>query len=157
MLDPAALIASVTGNQLLTAVILGMLPISEVRGAAIYAFSINQHWLILPAMLANIAVAPLILLFWNFADIPFWGRLFLGKRLEDRLLKIGRQYEVQGPIAIALFIGVPLPFTGVYTGTLIAELLGMKRLYTLFAVIAGVVMAASIMYISLKSAWLVFS
>jgi uncharacterized membrane protein len=151
MLDIVSFLIGLIDNPLIISLVLGALPISEIRGAAIYAFSIGQHWLILPAMLANILVAPIILLFWNILNIPYWGKLILGKRLEERLLSLGKQYDTQGAIAIAIFIGIPLPLTGVYTGTLIAELLGIKRSHTILAAIAGVCIAAALMYFALGS------
>ena len=137
------------GNPLIVAVVLGFLPISEVRGAAIYAFSINQPWLIIPAAMANMLVAPVILFFWNIVNIPYWGKLILGKRLEGKLLGMGKHYESQGFLAIAIFIGIPLPLTGVYSGTLVAELLGIKRKHTLVAACVGVVMATVLMFLFL--------
>ena len=144
-----AAVALALGNPLLVAVALGMLPISEVRGAAIYAFSVGQPWLIVPAAAANMLVCPAILLFWRVLDIPRWGRLILGGRLEGKLLSMGKRYETWGLLGVAVFIGMPLPLTGVYSGTLVAELLGINRWHTLAAAVAGVVMAAAVMFVVL--------
>lgn len=147
MLDfVVAAVVGALGNHLLVAVALGMLPVSEVRGAAIYAFSAGQPWLILPAAVANMLVCPFILLFWRALNIPRWGRLVLGDRLEGKLLALGRSYEAWGLVGVAVFIGIPLPLTGVYSGTLVAELLGIKRRHTLVAAVAGVIMAAAVMF-----------
>jgi uncharacterized membrane protein len=144
------------GNPLIVAVILGFLPISEIRGAAIYAFSINQPWLIIPAAIANMLVAPVILLFWNIINIPYWGKLILGNRLEGKLLGMGKHYESQGLIAIAVFIGIPLPLTGVYSGTLVAELLGINRKHTVIAAVAGVLISTVLMFLFLGGLKLFF-
>ena len=136
-------------NPLLVSLVLGALPVSEIRGASIYAFSIGQPWLILPAMFVNILVSPLILLFWNLVNIPRIASFALGRSLEQRLLKFGKSYEKQGLIALILFIGIPLPVTGVYTGTLLAELLGIKREKILVAASAGVVVATILMFMLL--------
>ena len=144
------------GNPLLVAIVLGFLPISEIRGAAIYAFSINQPWLIIPAAIANMLVAPVILLLWDVVNIPYWGKLILGKRLEGKLLSMGKHYESQGLLAITIFIGIPLPLTGVYSGTLVAELLGIKRKHTIVAACAGVAIATVLMFLFLGGLKLLF-
>jgi uncharacterized membrane protein len=150
MFDYIQAISSFISDPVTVSFVLGALPISEVRGAAIYSFSINQPSLIIPAILANIAVCPLILLFWKILNIPKIASLILGKSLESRLLKFGKSYESQGILALILFIGIPLPLTGVYTGTLLAEILGIKREKILFASIIGVLLSASIMYLILS-------
>ena len=143
------IISSSIANPVIVSVILGILPVSEIRGAAIYSFSIGQPILILPAMVANIIVCPLILLFWDVINIPKIASTILGGSLEKKLLKFGRNYEKQGLLALILFIGIPLPLTGVYTGTLLAELLGIKRRNILLASVIGVVLATVIMFFAL--------
>ena len=143
------LITSSIANPLIVSMLLGALPISEIRGAAIYVFSIGQPLLIIPAMISNIIVCPLILLFWDLVKIPKIASLILGSSIEKKLLNFGKSYEKQGLLALILFIGVPLPLTGVYTGTLLAELLGIKRKNILVASILGVILATAIMFLVL--------
>jgi uncharacterized membrane protein len=142
MLDYISWFSSAINDPILVSIILGAFPVSEVRGAVIYAFSISQPWLILPAIISNILVCPLILLLWKAINIPKLGSLILGKSLESKLLKLGKEYEKYGIIALILFIGIPLPATGVYTATLLGELLGIKRRNLLFASVIGVLLSA---------------
>lgn len=51
---------------------------------------------------------------------------------------IGKKGEF---IALMIFVGIPLPGTGAYTGTLLAWFFKMKRIYSYIAIIAGVVIA----------------
>ncbi|VVB74085.1 Putative small multi-drug export protein [uncultured archaeon] len=146
MFDIIAAIIQAVGNPVLVAFVLGFLPVSEVRGAAIYAFSVGQPWLIIPGAIGNILACPIILAIWDIVNIPFWGRLILGKRLEKRLLDFGKHYERQGLVALTIFMGLPIPLTGVYTGTLIAELFGIKRRYILLTAVAGVALAAIFLF-----------
>lgn len=91
-----AAIVHVIGSPLLIAIALGVLPIAEVKGAAIYAFSVGQPWLIIPAAITNIVACLLILLLWDIINVPYWGRLILGQSLEKRLLDFGKDYESRG-------------------------------------------------------------
>lgn len=143
-------------NPFITSFILGALPVSEVRGAVIYAVSINQPVVIIPAIMSNILISPLILLFWDYLNIPKIGRFILGSKLEKRLLEFGKKYEAQGLIALILYIGIPLPLTGVYTATLLAELLGIKREKILVSSIIGVLLAAIITFILFGGLSLIF-
>lgn len=142
-------IVGAISNPLLVSIVLGALPVSEVRGASLYAFSIGQPALIIPAMISNMLVSPLILLFWDLIKVPKIAELILGRSLEKRLIKFGKSYETQGLIALVLFIGMPLPVTGVYTGTLLAEILGIKRSKILLASFAGVILASLAMFLVL--------
>ncbi|MFQ5406221.1 MAG: COG2426 family protein [Candidatus Micrarchaeia archaeon] len=145
-----AQLAVFLGNPLYVALFLGFLPISEVRGAAIYAFSVGQPWLIVPAAISNILAAPVILAIWDLINIPWWGRLILGEKIERRMRQMGDKYEHYGVFGIALFVGIPLPVTGAYTGTLIARLLGIKRRKILLAVVLGVAASSVVMYLLLS-------
>lgn len=134
-------------NPFLTTIFLGLLPISEVRGVVVYALSIQQPWLIAVGALANIAVAPLLLMFWDLVNVPWWGRRILGARLDKKIRDFTARHERLGGATLIIFIGIPFPLTGVYTGTLVGRLVGIKRKWVLFAAVAGVVIAAAITYI----------
>ena len=137
------------GNPLLVALTLGFLPVSEVRGAALYAFSIGQPWLIIPGAISNMLACPVILLVWDIANIPFWGKLILGKRLEKKLHEFGKHYKAKGLIALTIFMGLPIPLAGVYSGTLIAELIGVKRRHIVISAVAGVTLATIFLFLFL--------
>ncbi|MEM4133875.1 MAG: small multi-drug export protein [Candidatus Micrarchaeia archaeon] len=143
-------------DPLVVSFILGALPVSEVRGAAIYAFSINNPAFILPAIVSNILVCPLILLLWDILKIQKIGEFILGKSLDNKLHKFAKAYENQGMLALIIFIGLPFPATGVYTGTLLAEILGIKRSKMLLGSIVGVFLSAAIMYILLSNLFSLF-
>ena len=67
--------------------------------------------------------------------------------LDKKVEKHKGQIEKYGYFGIVLFVGIPLPGTGAWTGSLIASVLEMDKKKTFFAVCLGVVMASIIMMI----------
>ena len=136
--------------------LISMVPIIELRGAIPYAvlWDAQPLWLaILIAVIGNMIPVPFIYLFarkilvWG-ADKPVIGKFFSfclekgekgGKKLQE---KAGQGLFV----ALLLFVGIPLPGTGAWTGSLIAALLGMKFKKAFPAVIIGICMATVIMW-----------
>jgi uncharacterized membrane protein len=73
----------------------------------------------------------------------FYARIFDGFVAKARQ-KVHAKVERYGYLGIMLFVAIPLPVTGAWTGTLGAWILGMDRKKTMAAVAAGVVMAGFI-------------
>ncbi len=127
-----------------------MLPIVELRGGLILAplFGMNIVKAILICLAGNIIPVPFILLFiTKIMDYLKTTRILKGfaERLEKKAMgkseKIAR-YEFWG---IVLFVGIPLPGTGAWTGCFIAALLGVKFKKAFPAVIIGLLIATTIM------------
>ena len=127
-----------------------MLPIVELRGGLILAplFGMNIVKAILICLAGNIIPVPFILLF--ITKIMDWlktTRILKGfaERLEKKAMgkseKIAR-YEFWG---IVLFVGIPLPGTGAWTGTLAASMLDLDFKKSVIAVMCGVLLAGAIM------------
>lgn len=152
---------------LLIVFLISMVPLIELRGAipvgvgmlTAAGFSgdagLSLKYIILinaVAMAGNMVPVPFIYFFarrfleWG-QDKKFIGKIctfFLtkGKRGGEKLQQsAGRGLFV----ALMLFVGIPLPGTGAWTGTLAASLLDMNAKQTVFSVLAGVLMAAVIM------------
>jgi uncharacterized membrane protein len=130
--------------------VLSMLPISELRGSMIYAASVDMPLRVaLPlSIIGNlIPVLPILLL---LGPISEWGSRFpLGKRFFDWLFARARsksekvkRYETFG---LTLFVCIPLPVTGAWTGAAIAFVLGIKTRDAFLAITAGVLIAGAIM------------
>ncbi|MDE5892366.1 MAG: small multi-drug export protein [Acetatifactor sp.] len=134
--------------------LVSMIPLIELRGAIVYAVGFDLP--LLPSyiicILGNMLPVPIIFLFarkvleWG-ADKPVIGKFFTfclekghkgGKKLQE---KAGRGLFV----ALLLFVGIPLPGTGAWTGTLAASLLDMDFKSSVIAVLLGVIMAGVIM------------
>ena len=131
-----------------------MVPLIELRGAIpisqIRHLPIIQSYII--AIIGNMLPVPIIYLFarkvleWG-ADKPLIGGFFSwclekgekgGKKLQQ---KAGRGLF----LALLLFVGIPLPGTGAWTGTLAASILDMDFKSSVTAVMLGVVLAGIIM------------
>lgn len=138
--------------------LISMIPLIELRGAV--PVGLSQLWgepiAILPlyiiCIIGNMLPVPIIYFFarkvleWG-ADKKIIGKFFKfclekgekgGKKLQE---KAGRGLYW----ALFLFVGIPLPGTGAWTGTLAASLLDMDFKKSIIAVMAGVVLAGIIM------------
>lgn len=131
-----------------------MVPIVELRGAIPYAVGFNLP--LLPsyviAILGNMLPVPFIFFFarkvlaWG-KDKKIIGKFFTfclekgnkgGKKLQA---KAGRSVY----LALFLFVGIPLPGTGAWTGTLAASFLNLDFKKSVISIMAGVVLAGIIM------------
>lgn len=130
--------------------IVSMVPIIELRGGLICASALGLPLFrgILFCFIGNMIPVPFILLFitpiFAWLKKTRWFRPLVEK-LESRAMGKSdniRKYEF---IGLLLFVGIPLPGTGAWTGSLIAALLGVKFRKALPAVYCGLVMATVIM------------
>ncbi|MDR2136021.1 MAG: small multi-drug export protein [Treponema sp.] len=134
---------------LLTA-FLAFLPISELRGAIPFAIASGIPWYIaLPyAVILNALVAPVCWVFLStLHKLLFrisWYANFFNRFVERARGKLQRGVEKWGWLGIAVFVAIPLPVTGAWTGTLGAWVLGLRKGRTLLAVMLGVVCAGII-------------
>ena len=130
--------------------IISMFPILELRGGFIAAALFNIPYLkaVPICILGNIVPIPFILAFIN--KIFAWMKTtkHLGKiarKIEAKALSKSdtiRKYEFVG---LLLFVGIPLPGTGSWTGALIACLLEVKVKKAVPAIFLGLIMATIIM------------
>ncbi len=131
-----------------------VLPVSEVRGAIIYGLAtLDQNiWNILAvyfiSVVGNFLPVPFILIL--FRPIVKWmkkTRLFnkMAHWLEERTnRKAGKLSKISAG-ALMVFVAIPFPTTGAWTGSMIAALLDMRMKYALPAILGGVMIAGSIM------------
>ena len=133
-----------------TTVVLAMLPISELRGAIPYAMTIgNMPWqeAYVIAVIANFI--PAIFLVHFIGPISealrrfrlfdrFFDWLFARTRRRGKLIE---RFEILGLI---LFVAVPLPVTGAWTGSVCAFIFGVKKRVALPAIFAGIMIAGVI-------------
>ena len=140
--------------------LLSLLPISELRGGIPYAMAHGIPWYIAWPFAAavNALVAPLCWLFLSTVHRLFYGVVTDGaarggfawyRNIFDRLVERARQklhsgVEKWGALGVALFVAIPLPVTGAWTGTIGAWVMGLPKRKTLPAVILGVIVAGAI-------------
>jgi len=131
--------------------LLSLLPISELRGGIPYAMANSIPWYIAWPFAAavNALVAPLCWLFLSTVHRLFhssfaWYRKIFDNFVERAREKLHKNVEKWGTLGVALFVAIPLPVTGAWTGTLGAWVLGLSKRKTLLAVILGVIIAGAI-------------
>jgi uncharacterized membrane protein len=133
-------------------VILSALPISEVRGGIPYGLLTGLPlWkTLLLAIPANvIAVIPMILGF-NWAAERLADKPLLGGIIAHLLKKARRKEEMvnkYGVWAVTLFVAVPLPVTGAWTGSVVAAVFGMEFWRAVGCMLVGVIIASTIVTI----------
>ena len=135
--------------------VISMVPLIELRGAMVYAvgFGLPEIPALILCVIGNMLPVPIIYFFarkvllWG-CDKPYIGKFFThciekgergGQKLKE---KAGRNGLF---VALMLFVGIPLPGTGAWTGTLAASFLNMGIKSTTLAVSLGVVLAGLIM------------
>ena len=136
----------------LIAFIISMVPLIEIRGAIPYALILGvPAYIAYPVcILGNMLPVPIIFFFSR--KVLEWGKdkKVIGKFFTFCLEKghKGGQKLKAGKmgvyIALLLFVGIPLPGTGAWTGTLAASILDMDFKKSSAAVMAGVVLAGTI-------------
>jgi len=128
-----------------------MIPWIESRYVIPYAlWEFNWDlWQAFPlAILGNMLPIPFVLLFFKFVEkflrrFRFWTKVmdWLFKRTRERADGKIIKYEYLGLI---MFVAVPLPFTGAWTGSLIAYLFDLKFSKSLLTILLGVIISATI-------------
>ncbi len=140
----------------LAAFFISMVPIIELRGAIPIAIGYDIHPVVayIICVIGNMVPVPFIYFFarkfliWG-SDKPVIGRFFRWcvRKGEHAGQKLMASSGKKGGLVLALmlFVGVPIPGTGAWTGTLAASFLKMGTKETTIAVSLGVVMAGIIM------------
>jgi uncharacterized membrane protein len=124
-------------------------PISELRGGIPFAIKHEIPWYIAYPFCAflNALVAPACWIFLATLHKLFlkmaWYQTLFDRFVERARVKLHRGVEKWGYLGVALFVAIPFPLTGAWTGTLGAWALGLRKRKTMLAVIAGVVVAGA--------------
>lgn len=136
----------------LAIILIAILPIAELRvsipiGLTVYKMPIMEVFFL--SVLANIFAAFVVLYsigpIYNFLK----GKIKIVDVFFDWLFKRTRRnffqkYEIWGDIALMIFVAIPLPATGAWTGALAAWIFGLEKKKSLFYISLGVIMAGII-------------
>ena len=134
----------------LIVVIISALPIAELR----VALPLAINWFHMPwpkafylAIIGNLLPVPILLLFLDpLAKVV--SRVEVGRRLVNRVFKHTRQrgkaIERYEKIGLTLFVAIPLPVTGAWTGSIAAFLLGLRFRYAFLSILTGIIIAGAI-------------
>ena len=134
--------------------LISMVPLIELRGAIPYAVGFDLPLVpsLVVALFGNLLPVPFIFLFAR--RILVWGKdkKYVGRFFSwclEKGEKGGRKLEAKAGaglyIALLLFVGIPLPGTGAWTGTLAASLLDMDFKKSMLYIFGGLLLAAAIM------------
>lgn len=139
------------GKEILVFVI-SLMPILELRGGLIAAalLDMNPVTSYIISIIGNIIPVPFILLL--ITKILAWMRKSsikvlnkIANWLDEKVEKHKGQIEKFGYLGVVLFVGIPLPGTGAWTGSLIASVLELDKKKTFISVMIGILMASIIM------------
>ena len=145
---------------------IAMVPIVELRGAIPFAVGLNEKLSNAGDPEMNMIIVFILAIIGNMIPVPFifffarrileWGKdkKVIGKFFTWCLKKGekgGQKLQAKAKhgqyVALLLFVGIPIPGTGAWTGTLAASFLDMDFKKSVFAVIGGVLLAGIIMFI----------
>ena len=137
-------------NDYFYSIILSMLPIFELRGGIPYALLNGIHPVTAYIMccLANILAFPIVYFFMGFFHDIFnkmtWYANLFEKIVVRTRGKVGEKIEKWGFWGLMIFVMVPLPVTGAYTGSFAAWVFGIEKGKGFLAVACGVLIAGLI-------------
>ncbi len=140
-------------QQLFFAGLLSVLPISELRGAIPYALAHGMSALAayFYCVILNALVGPFVYGFLSSINKLFlkagWYQKLFDRIVERARTKVHAKVERFGYWGVMLFVAIPLPVTGAYTGALGAWILGLNARKTFLAVLGGVVIAGIVVTI----------
>ncbi len=132
--------------------IISILPILELRGGLIAASLLKVTFFkgYIISIIGNILPIPLVLLFLDkifslLKKFKFTGKIVT--KLEKKILSKKKQIDKYGYLGLLLFVGIPLPGTGAWTGSALAVLLHLDKKKSFIYIILGVILASIIMSI----------
>ena len=153
-------------------IVIAMIPLIELRGTILLwaaqggdfvlaGFPYPDGWLqiFVVSVIGNMIPIPFILLFFPWIEKKL-RRFKIFNRFFDWLFartrkKTGKSVEKYEELALLLFVAIPLPITGAWTGSLVSYLFGLNRFKSLLFIFMGVLIAGIIMLtLVLISLWI---
>ena len=137
-------------NKMIGIFLISILPIIELRGAIPIGAAIGLPWYlnIIVSIVGNMLPVPFILLF-SVKAFEFMKKhnimVKFIEKIENRAKKRSEGLATGEFIGLMLFVAIPFPGTGAWTGALIAALLQFNRKRSFFYIGLGVVIASVIM------------
>ncbi len=126
-----------------------MLPVVELRGAIPVGAALGLHWHLsfVLSVLGNMLPIPFILIFmkrvlkWMKSTKRLKG---IAERIENHAIKKSSLVGNIEALGLIIFVAIPLPGTGAWTGAMIASFLNMKLRHAFFCILIGVILAGFI-------------
>lgn len=132
--------------------IVSLMPVLELRGGLLAASLLEVEYIraLIICVIGNVLPIPFVLLFLRFI-LDLFEKWSVTKKivtwLEKKVESKREQIDKYGYWGLVIFVGIPLPGTGAWTGSLLAVMLGLSRKKSFICILLGVVMAAIIMSI----------
>lgn len=142
---------------------ISMLPVVELRLGLPYGIALGLDYplALTAAVLGNMLPVPFIILF--IRQIFAWMRRHMPKldgfvaKLETKAHLKGESVQKYGPLGLLIFVAIPLPGTGAWTGALVAAMMEMRLKRAFPAIVIGVVIAGVIVSVVTYGAQAIFS
>lgn len=132
--------------------IISLMPILELRGGLLAASLLHVEFVkaVVICVIGNLLPIPIVLLFLEKV-LDILARWSVTKKivtwLEKKVDSKREQIDKYGYLGLILFVGIPLPGTGAWTGSLLAVMLGLDKKKSFVCIFLGVILAAIIMSI----------
>ncbi len=147
-------------SQELIILTISALPVVELRGAlpiAINLFHMPWYKALCLAVIGNLLPVPILLLFLDSLAKAV-SHIDIGQRVVNRVFdhtrRRGKAIEKYEKIGLTLFVAIPLPITGAWTGSIAAFLLGLRFKYAFLSILIGVIIAGAIVTSLCLLGWL---
>jgi uncharacterized membrane protein len=146
-------------SSILAVLAIAASPIAELRVAIPVAISVHHfpwYYAYILSVIGNLLPVPFILLFLDtiarlLSKVRFFDKLL--KWLFERTRRRGKIVERYERIGLALFVAIPLPVTGAWTGSLAAVLFGIKFRYAFLSIFIGILIAGVIVTCATLLGW----
>jgi uncharacterized membrane protein len=131
-------------------IIVAALPITELRGSiplAVLHYEFGWVKAVSLSVFGNMLPIPFWLLFLNYVQGKLMRFTILNKFftwLFERTRKKGQMIEKYETLGLMIFVGIPLPMTGAWSGAIAAFIFGVKFRHAMVAIFLGVLVAAAI-------------
>lgn len=146
----ALFINSLNLNSEIVTILLASLPVLELRGSIPFAtFVLNMDWqsALLWSLIGNLLPVPFILLLLKPAEdfLSQWSIFsVLFEWLFTRTRKRGKVIARYKAIGLTLFVAIPLPITGAWTGAVAAHLFGIKFIPAMIFIFLGICISGTV-------------
>lgn len=142
-------------NPVFGTFMVSMIPIIELRGAIPLGIGLdlNWFWVYVISVIGNLLPIPFVILIIRpLIDWLVHSKLFhrLGKWLDTRTKEKSKSVTKYKKLGLLIFVAIPLPGTGAWTGAMIAGILNMRLKDALPAIFGGVAIAGAAMVVISK-------
>lgn len=139
-------------GEIVTTALLSMVPTFEGRYAISVGLAMGMPVIFTYLLALVFSTLPMPFIFWLLKPILKWMYTLpipplkkFAAWVERRSLRKGEKMDAGGLVGLFVFVALPIPGTGVWTGSAIATLLNMKKSHAMTAVVLGNMVACLIM------------